>query len=102
MSDTFVKKFWNRISILALIHFLLLLACGWAILRFLDYFESIIAIFSFAAIIAFLLSYPVRWLNRFLPYGVAASLVFFTESTSSCHSYSYARFKTFISRSTIN
>jgi predicted PurR-regulated permease PerM len=76
MSDTFIKKLWNRIKILALIRFLLLLGCGWAILQFLAYFESIITIFSLAAIIAFLLSYPVRWLNRFLPYGVAASLVF--------------------------
>ncbi|MGL5875748.1 MAG: AI-2E family transporter [Xenococcaceae cyanobacterium] len=76
MIDTSVKKFWNRISIRALIRFLLFLACGWAILQVLIYFESIITIFSFAAIIAFLLSYPVRWLNRFIPYGVAASLVF--------------------------
>ncbi|MBW4534367.1 MAG: hypothetical protein KME09_10580 [Pleurocapsa minor HA4230-MV1] len=76
MNDTSVEKFWHRISIRALIHFLLFLACGWAILPVLTYFETIITIFSLAAIIAFLLSYPVRWLNRFLPYGVAASLVF--------------------------
>jgi predicted PurR-regulated permease PerM len=76
MSNSPVKKFWNRISILALIRFLLLLACGWGILQVLAYFETVIVIFSFAAIIAFLLSYPVRWLNRFLPYGVAVSLVF--------------------------
>ncbi|MBW4623350.1 MAG: AI-2E family transporter [Cyanosarcina radialis HA8281-LM2] len=76
MSDTFVKQLWKRIEISALIRFLLLLACGWGVLQFFAYFESIIAIFAFAAIIAFLLSYPVRWLNRFLPYGVAASLVF--------------------------
>jgi predicted PurR-regulated permease PerM len=76
MSDIFVKKLWNRISIRALIRFLLLLACGWGILQVFTYFEGIIAIFSFAAIAAFLLSYPVRWLNRFLPYGIAASLVF--------------------------
>ncbi|MCU0536335.1 MAG: AI-2E family transporter [Hydrococcus sp. Prado102] len=76
MNDPSVKKFWNQIGTLALIRFLLFLACGWGILQVLAYFEGIIAIFSFAAIIAFLLNYPVRWLNRFLPYSVAASLVF--------------------------
>jgi predicted PurR-regulated permease PerM len=76
MSDIFVKKLWNRISIRALIRFLLLLACSWGILQVFTYFQGIVTIFSFAAIVAFLLSYPVRWLNRFLPYGVAASLVF--------------------------
>lgn len=76
MSAPSVKKFWNQIGTLALIRFLLFLACAWGILQVLAYFENIIAIFSFSAIIAFLLSYPVRWLNRFLPYGVAASLVF--------------------------
>lgn len=76
MSDTSVGKFWNQITIRSLIRFLLFIACGWAILQVLTYFESIITIFSFAAIIAFLLSYPVRWLSRFLPYSVAATLVF--------------------------
>jgi predicted PurR-regulated permease PerM len=73
MSHTDAKKVWNRISLLSLIRFLLFLACGWGILQILAYFKNIIAIFSFAAIIAFLLSYPVRFLNRFLPYGVAAN-----------------------------
>ncbi len=54
MSDPFIEKVWNRIGTLALIRFLLLLACGWGILQVLAYFETIIAIFSFAAIIAFL------------------------------------------------
>jgi predicted PurR-regulated permease PerM len=56
---------------------LLLFASGWAIVQILAYFETLIVIFSFAAIIAFLLSYPARWLNRYLPHGVAVSLVFF-------------------------
>jgi len=56
---------------------LLLFASGWALVQILAYFESLIVIFSFAAIIAFLLSYPARWLNRYLPHGVAVSLVFF-------------------------
>lgn len=76
MRDRSGNSFWNQISTIALVRFLLILACGWGILQVLNYFESIIVIFSFAAIIAFLLSYPVRYLNRFLPYNVAASLVF--------------------------
>jgi predicted PurR-regulated permease PerM len=77
MSDTNTKKLWNRISLLSLIQFLLFFACGWGVLQVFIYFQGIITIFSFAALVAFLLSYPVRWLSRFLPYGVAASFVFF-------------------------
>lgn len=40
------------------------------------YFETIIVIFTFAAILAALLNYPVRWLRRFLPRTVAVVLVF--------------------------
>lgn len=76
MRDRSTKNFWGRISTLALVRFLLIFACGWALLQVLTYFESIIVIFTFAAIVAFLLSYPVRYLNRFLPYNIAASLVF--------------------------
>lgn len=76
MNSNSSKKVWSRVNILALVRFLLLLACGWGILQVLAYFENIITIFSFAAIIAFLLSYPVRCLNRFVPYGIATSIVF--------------------------
>ncbi|BAU64158.1 hypothetical protein STA3757_15290 [Stanieria sp. NIES-3757] len=56
MNNTSPKKVWSRINILALVRFLLVLACGWGILQVLAYFENIITIFSFAAIIAFLLT----------------------------------------------
>jgi len=59
-----------------IVHFLLLFAFGWAILQVLIYFETIIVIFTFAAILAALLNYPVRWLRRFLPRTVAVILVF--------------------------
>jgi predicted PurR-regulated permease PerM len=49
---------------------------GWALVTLLAYFEAVIVIFTFAAILAFLLSYPVRWLRRFLPHSVAVIFVF--------------------------
>lgn len=76
MSEPHAKHLWDRLSNLALVRFLLLFASGWALVQLLAYFEGVIVIFSFAAIIAFLLSYPVQWLRRFLPHGVAVGLVF--------------------------
>ncbi|MCL1466312.1 AI-2E family transporter [Argonema galeatum A003/A1] len=76
MSEPHTQNFWERLTNLALIRFLLLFASAWALILLLDYFKDVIVIFTFAGIVAFLLSYPVRWLNRFLPRGVAVSLVF--------------------------
>jgi len=70
------KSFWNRLNNLALVRFLLLVAAGWAFVQLLAYFEAVIVIFTFAAILAFLLSYPVHWLRRFLPHGIAVIVVF--------------------------
>jgi predicted PurR-regulated permease PerM len=53
-----------------------LFAFGWSILQLLTYFETVIVIFTFAAILAALLNYPVSWLQRFLPRTVAVILVF--------------------------
>lgn len=66
----------RRLSNSFIIHFLLLFAFGWAILQLLTYFETVIVIFTFAAILAALLNYPVRWLQRFLPRTVAVIVVF--------------------------
>ncbi len=71
-----VNNLWERLNNLALVRFLLLVASGWAVVHLLAYFEAVIVIFTFAAILAFLLSYPVRWLRRFLPHGVAVIFVF--------------------------
>ncbi|MEA5621562.1 AI-2E family transporter [Nostoc sp. UHCC 0251] len=76
MSGFEAKNFWDRLNNLALVRFLLLVASGWAIVQLLAYFEAVIVIFTFAAILAFLLSYPVQWLRRFLPHGVAVGVVF--------------------------
>ncbi len=76
MSGFEAKNFWERLNNLALVRFLLLVASGWAIVQLLAYFEAVIVIFTFAAILAFLLSYPVQGLRRFLPHGVAVGVVF--------------------------
>ncbi|WP_341526992.1 AI-2E family transporter [Nostoc sp. UHCC 0302] len=76
MSGFEAKNFWERLNNLALIRFLLLVASGWAIVQLLAYFEAVIVIFTFAAILAFLLSYPVKWLRYFLPHGIAVAVVF--------------------------
>ncbi|WP_375477227.1 AI-2E family transporter [uncultured Nostoc sp.] len=76
MSGFEAKNFWERLNNLALVRFLLLVASGWAIIQLLAYFESVIVIFTFAAILAFLLSYPVKGLRRFLPHGIAVGVIF--------------------------
>ncbi|HEY9829562.1 MAG TPA: AI-2E family transporter [Stenomitos sp.] len=76
MSEPPTKNLFERLNNSVLLRFLLLFASGWALIQILDYFETVIVIFTIAAIVAFLLSYPVGWLRRFLPHGVAVVLVF--------------------------
>ncbi|AFY33669.1 AI-2E family transporter [Calothrix sp. PCC 7507] len=76
MSGFEAKNIWEKLNNLTLVRFLLLVASGWAIVQLLAYFEAVIVIFTFAAILAFLLSYPVDWLGRFLPRGIAVVVVF--------------------------
>ena len=76
MSEPPTKKLLGRLNNSKLIRYLLLLALGWAIVQVLAYFQTVIVIFTLAAILAFLLNYPVQWLHRFLPHGVAVGLVF--------------------------
>lgn len=67
---------WSQIHNSVLVRFLLLFASSWALVQLLSYFETIIFIFAFAAILAFVLSYPVRWLSRFLPRILAVIVAF--------------------------
>jgi len=46
------NRIWERLNNLALFAFLLLLP-GWALVQLLAYFEAVIVIFGFAAILAF-------------------------------------------------
>lgn len=66
----------NRLNNLALIRFLLLFASGWAFLQLLAYFETAIVVFTVATIVAFLLNYPVRALQKLMPRNLAIALVF--------------------------
>lgn len=76
MSSFDANNLWYRLNNLALVRFLLFVASGYAIVLLLDYFQSVIVIFTFAAILAFLLSYPVQWLRHFLPHSIAVVVVF--------------------------
>ncbi|AFZ34277.1 protein of unknown function UPF0118 [Stanieria cyanosphaera PCC 7437] len=72
----------NQLNNSQLIRYLLLIALGWAVAQIMAYFETILIIFIFAAILAFLLSYPVQWLENFLSHGVAVCLVFLVSLLS--------------------
>jgi predicted PurR-regulated permease PerM len=67
---------WQRLNNNRLIHYLLLFALGWVFIQVIAYFESVLIIFAFAAITAFLLNYPVLWVSRFMPRWLAVVLVF--------------------------
>jgi len=75
MREPPIKKLGEYLSNLSLVRFLLFFASGWAVIQLLAYFETVIVTFTFAAIIASLLSYPARWLERFLPRSIAVGFV---------------------------
>lgn len=72
---------WTYLNTSFLVKYLLLFACGWAAIEVLDYFRIVVLVFSCAAILAFLLSHPVRWLRRFLPHNIAVLAVFIVALT---------------------
>ncbi|UKO96336.1 AI-2E family transporter [Nostoc sp. UHCC 0870] len=76
MSGFEAKNLWHRLNNSLIVRFLLLVAAGWVLVQLLAYFQTVIVIFTFAAILAFLLSYPVKWLQNFLPHGIAVIIVF--------------------------
>ncbi|GJD18166.1 protein of unknown function UPF0118 [Rivularia sp. IAM M-261] len=76
MNEPNIKRFWENLNNTKLIRYLLLFALGWAIIQVLAYFDTVLIVFIFAGVLAFLLSYPVKWVERFLPHGVAVTIVF--------------------------
>ena len=66
-------KHWNNSQLL---RYLLLFALGWVLMQVIAYFETVLLIFVFAAIVAFLLNYPVIWISRFMPRWLAVITVF--------------------------
>jgi predicted PurR-regulated permease PerM len=75
MNEPNIKRFWD-LNNAKLIRYLLLFGLGWAIIQVLAYFDTVLIVFIFAGVLAFLLSYPVKWVERFLPHGVAVTIVF--------------------------
>lgn len=76
MSNPPAQPWIDRFNSSRLVRYLLLFALGWAIVQVLAYFQTVIIIFSIAAILAFLLNYPVCWVQRFLPRAWAVGVVF--------------------------
>lgn len=79
MSKPTSKPFEKFFSNSRLIRYLLLFTFGWASIQFIAYFETIIIIFVFATILAFLLNYPVQWLHKYTSHPVAVVVVFLTS-----------------------
>ena len=79
MSQPKHHSIWNNFNNTNLIRYVLLFILGWAIVQIVAYFSSVIIIFIFAAIFAFLLSFPVQWAARIVPRGIAVISVFFTH-----------------------
>ncbi len=69
-------KPWQRLNNANLVRFLLLFSCSWAMILLINYFYGMIALFTGAGIFAALLNYPVAWLSRYLPRGLAITIAF--------------------------
>jgi len=54
----------QRLHNSALLRFLLVLACGWGVVKLIDYFHAVLTLFIAAATMAVLLDFPVRRLVR--------------------------------------
>jgi predicted PurR-regulated permease PerM len=76
MDKPTTNQWWDQLSNAKLVRYLLLFALAWAIVQVLAYFETVLIIFIFAAILAFLLNYPVKWVSRFMPRWTAVVVVF--------------------------
>jgi predicted PurR-regulated permease PerM len=76
MNQPSASQIFKQLSNVVLIRFLLLFACGWAIVQVLAYFETVVIIFVSATLLAFLLNYPARWLGQWLPHSWAVSCIF--------------------------
>jgi predicted PurR-regulated permease PerM len=69
------KTFWSQFSTNTLIRFLLFIACGWILVQLFWYFKNVVFIFTFAAIVSFVLNYPIHYMERFLRRGFALGII---------------------------
>lgn len=79
MSKRDQSPFWHFFSNYNLIRYLLLFTFGWAIIQIIAYFQRVIMIFVFASIFAFLLNYPVQWLEKYIRHSIAVVIVFLSS-----------------------
>ncbi|HEY9629105.1 MAG TPA: AI-2E family transporter [Coleofasciculaceae cyanobacterium] len=70
------SQLWQSLNNSVLLRYLLLFGCGWITVVLVNYFYTTIALFTAAGIFAALLNYPVAWLSRYLPRGLAIALSF--------------------------
>ncbi|HEY9761852.1 MAG TPA: AI-2E family transporter [Trichocoleus sp.] len=70
------NSLWQNLNNARLIRYLLLFTLAWAIVQVLAYFQTVLVVFIFAAILAFLLNYPVRWLSQYMPRWGAVTAIF--------------------------
>ncbi len=70
------SQLWQTLNNSILVRYLLLFACGWITVLLINYFYGTITLFTAAGIFAVLLNYPVAWLSRYLPRGLAIALTF--------------------------
>ena len=70
------NRMWEHLNNAPLIRYLLLWTLGWAIVQVVAYFETVLIVFVFAAILAFLLNSPVKFVSHFIHSWVGVVLVF--------------------------
>jgi predicted PurR-regulated permease PerM len=75
-SDQSPNQLWQTLNNFILLRYILLFGCGWITVVLISYFYSTIALFTAAGIIAALLNYPVSWLSRYVPRGLAIAITF--------------------------
>lgn len=70
------SQLWQILNNSILLRYLLLFGCGWITVFLINYFYGTIALFTAAGIFAALLNYPVVWLSRYMPRGLAIALTY--------------------------
>ncbi|PZV17440.1 MAG: AI-2E family transporter [Pseudanabaena sp.] len=70
------SKLWRTLNNSSLLGYLLLFASSWVTVILINYFYGTIALFTVAGVFAALLNYPVVWLSRYIPRGLAIAITF--------------------------
>ncbi|MGV0028596.1 AI-2E family transporter [Phormidesmis priestleyi] len=70
------SQLWQTLNNSIPLRYILLFACGWITVLLINYFYGTIALFTAAGIFAALSNYPVVWLSRYIPRGLAIALTF--------------------------